>query len=126
MAIEAPEQLHAPLPLQAQPRRAISVRSVTIGTLMVGLVCGITTYNDYVVSNTMMVGFYLPVIAVLLMVGLIVLINGPLHRFAPSQALTTGELGIILAMLLVACGIPGQGMMRTLLPTMVGPFNRGS
>ncbi len=114
------------LPLHAKPGRSITARSLAIGTLMVGLVCGVTPYNDNVVNNTMMVGFYLPVIVVLLMVGLVVLINAPLHRFAPKYALSTGELGVILAMTLVSCGIPGQGMMRTLLPTMISPFNRGS
>ncbi len=114
------------LPLHPPPGRSITARSLTIGTLMVGLVCGVTPYNDYVVSNTMMVGFFLPVIVVLLMVGLVVLVNAPLHRFAPKHALSTGELGVILAMTLVSCGIPGQGMMRTLIPTLISPFNRGS
>ena len=113
------------LPLQPQPTSAITIRSVSIGTLMVAIVCGITPYNDFVIANTMMVGFYLPVISVLLMVGLVVLINGPLHRYCPKHALRAGELGVILAMLLVSCGIAGSGMMRTLIPTLISPFNRG-
>src|SRR3954468_15544261 len=98
-----------PLPLATPDRRAISWRSVSIGTLLVGLVCGITPYNDYVVANTMMVGGYVPVVMVILFFVLVVMVNGLLHRFAPRRALVTGELGVIMAMTLVACGIPGQG-----------------
>src|SRR4051812_35476267 len=126
MSTELLEQVELNPALCRRVRRALSWRSLSIGTLMVAIVCGITPYNDFVVANTMMVGFYLPVVAVLLMVGLVVLINGPLHRYWPAQALSTGELGVILTMVLVACGIPGQGMMRMLLPTMVSPFNRGA
>ncbi|CAN5619233.1 hypothetical protein BH10PLA1_BH10PLA1_13230 [soil metagenome] len=114
-----------PLPLAMPTRRAISLRSVSIGTLLVGLVCGVTPYNDYVVANTMMVGVYVPPILVILFFVLVVLINGLLHRYVPSRALVTGELGVIMAMTLTACGIPGQGMMRSLIPTLVSPFHHG-
>ena len=127
MSIEVPApQTSASLPLAPKPSRSITWRSATIGTLMVALVCGITPYNDFVVANTMAVGFYLPVIAVLLTFALVVLINGPLRWLAPARALTTGELGVILAMMLVGCGIPGQGMMRSLIPTLISPFYQGS
>ncbi len=114
-----------PLPIAEPTRGAITWRSVAIGTLMVALVCGISPYNDYVVGNTMMIGLYLPVLLVILMFGLVIFINGPLHRFAPRHALNTGELGVIMAMTLVSCGLPGQGMMRTLIPTLISPFHHG-
>jgi len=127
MLSEAPQGvIDEPLPLATPDRRAISWRSVSIGTLLVGLVCGITPYNDYVVANTMMVGGYLPVVLVILFFVLVVLINGLLHRYAPRRALATGELGVIMAMTLVSCGLPGQGMMRSLIPTLVSSFYQGS
>jgi hypothetical protein len=123
--------------------RWITWRSVLLGTLAVMLVCGLTPYNDYVVANTYFVGSYLPVVMVLWFFVLIVLINGPLHwaevrrhnaagrfglpavsRLLPSP-LTSGELAVIMVMLLVSCSIPSQGWMRSFIPTLVGPFYYG-
>src|SRR2546426_11768950 len=106
-------------------RRSITWRSVALGSAAVAVVCALAPYNDYVVANTWLVGSYLPPILILFFFVLIVLVNGPLHRWAPGQALSHGELAVVMTMTLMGCSIPGQGLMRQFLPTLVAPFYLG-
>ena len=101
-------------PLEDRPRW-VTWRSVLLGSAAVCLVSTLVPYNDFVVANSNLVGSYLPVVMVLTFFVLIVLINGPLHRFAPRFALRSGELGVIMAMLLATCSIPSQGLMRSFI-----------
>lgn len=109
-------------PNPSHPSRWITGRSAVLGSLMVCLVCGLTPYNDWVVANTPAIGSYLPLVLILTFFALVVLVNGPLHRWAPRWALSSGELAVAMAMTLVSCSLPTQGMMRNLLPTLVSPF----
>jgi hypothetical protein len=129
--------MSAPPPLDALPpldagdpdnpsRRAITLRSVLLGSILVCIVCGLTPYNDYIVYNTFMVGSYLPPAFIFCFFILIVFINGPLHRWAPRRALGSGELAVMMAMMLVGCAIPSQGLLRYFLPQLVAPFYFGS
>ncbi len=110
---------------QTPPASGITWRSLVTGTLGVLLVCGLTPFNEYVVDNTPMVGSYFPVALTFFFFILIVCINAPLHRLAPRMAIRSPELAVIMLMMLVACCIPTQGMMRAFLPTMVWPFYLG-
>ena len=79
-------------------RRGLRVASA--GVVLVGLglasaVCAIAPYNDYVVYNSFIVGNYLPVVVVLAFFLLVVVVNAPLHRWAPGRALTSGEMAVI-------------------------------
>jgi uncharacterized membrane protein YidH (DUF202 family) len=103
----------------------ITWRSVTLGTLAAAAICAIVPYNDYVVANTFFIGNYFPPALVAFFFVLVVLFNAPLHRFKPSWALSTGELTVVMIMLLIACSIPSQGLMRGLIPTLVNPFYLG-
>ena len=124
---------HAPLPLDGGassrpvlPARAVTLRSVVLGSLAVCLVCGLTPFNDYVVANTFLVGGYLPLVVVTSFFVLIVCVNAPLHRLAPRRALGAGELAVVMAMMLVSCGLPSQGLMRSFIPLLVAPFYHGN
>lgn len=101
------------------PRRALTLRSFLIGLTGAVTLCAITPFNDYIVENSFMVGSYLPLFMVMWMFVIVVLINAPLHKFAPKRALQPGELLIILAMTLAASAIPSQGLMRQLAPLPV-------
>ncbi|MGB7158858.1 MAG: DUF6785 family protein [Tepidisphaeraceae bacterium] len=117
--------LSAPLPLT--PRvHAVTWRSVLLGTIAVAIVCGLTPYNDFVLSDTSFTAGYLPLSAVLISFVLVVGINAPLHRFAPRHALSQRELAVVVLMLLLACGLPSWGLMRFLIPMPVSPFYLGS
>jgi hypothetical protein len=119
-------QPRADAPAVMAPRaRAITWRSVALGIGAVVLTCGLTPYNDLVIGNSVMIGSYIPLVFVIFFFLLIVAVNAPLHRWAPRQALSPGEMAIVLTMMLVSCSLPHQGMMRTLLPTMVAPFFHG-
>ena len=51
-----------------EPRRArgITFRSILIGTIAALLVCGLTPYNDYVLSDTPLTAGFMPLGAVLI------------------------------------------------------------
>src|SRR6187549_3871255 len=99
--------------LPLTPREnAVTWRSMLLGTLAVAIVCGLTPYNDFVLSDTSFTAGYLPLSAVLILFVLVVGINAPLHRFAPRHALTQRELAVVVLMSLLACGLPSWGLMR--------------
>src|SRR6478609_1214965 len=100
------------LPLSSS-RPAIGVRSVAIGTLISALVAGVAPYNDFVVGNGFLIGCYLPVAFVLCMFLLVACVNAPLRRWVPRVALTGGELSVVTVMMLAACSIPCQGLLRS-------------
>ena len=70
--------------------RAITWRSVCIGLAGVVFICALTPYNDYALNNTFFVGNNLPLVAVMLLFGAL-LINAPVNRFVPRLALTSGD-----------------------------------
>jgi hypothetical protein len=112
------------LPVAMPARRAVSWRSVGLGTLLVAVVCAITPYNDYVINNSFLTGNFFPpalVLSLLTMVG----INGLVNKHKPRVALSGGEMGVVTAMLMVACAVPGQGLMRNLIPLPVSFFYLG-
>jgi hypothetical protein len=111
----------ADVPL-AETVRYVTWRSFGIGTLLCALLCAIMPYNDYIVENTIIIGSYLPLFVVLAFFILVVVINAPLHAWAPKSALTRGELAVIMAMLLVACAVPAQGLFRVFISNMVAPW----
>lgn len=108
------------------PPRVITLRSILIGTVGAALICGLSPYNDLVLSDSPVTAGFLPVGAVVLEFLLIIAINAPLHRLAPRRALTGGELAVITAMMLVACALPSWGLTRFLIPTPVAYFYLGS
>src|SRR5687768_15690909 len=98
MTLQSPPQTDssAPPPAAFGARaRWITWRSVTIGTLAASLIAGLSTYNDWVVVNTTLIGSYFPPSLCLLLFLLVVLVNAPLLRWFPSRALSMGELGVI-------------------------------
>ncbi|HEV2293085.1 MAG TPA: DUF6785 family protein [Tepidisphaeraceae bacterium] len=113
------------LPL-APPANGVTWRSVLLGTIAVALVCGLTPYNDFVLSDTSFTAGYLPLSAVLILFVVVVGINAPLHRFVPRHALSQRELAVIVLMSLLACALPSWGLMRFLAPAPVMPFYFGA
>lgn len=111
-----------PLEPSAAKSRSVTLRAVAIGSVAAALMCWILPYNDFVVGNTPLVGSYLPLAAVLAIFVLVVLVNAPLRALAPRGALSGGELAVVLTMLLVGASVPGQGLLRAFIPSLVGPF----
>jgi hypothetical protein len=103
-------------------RGPVSWRSILLGLLGVIIICGLTPYNDYALDNTFLVGNNLPIGVVMLSFLFVVLINAPLHRWLPRQALSAGELSVALSMTLVSCALPSSGLMRYFPPSLVSQF----
>lgn len=103
-------------------RHPVSLRALLLGLIGVVFITGLAPFNDYVMRNGVLIGGALPIGVVLFVVVFQLLINGPLSRFRPSWAFSTGEVVTILLMLLVACVIPTSGLMRFWPATLTGPW----
>jgi hypothetical protein len=106
-------------------RRAINLRTLCLGSGLTILIAGFGPYNDFVVGNGFLIACYLPIVFVLCMFLLTVSVNAPLRRFCPAQALSGAELSVVGVMMLAACSIPNQGLLRAFLPALVHPFYHG-
>jgi len=89
--------------------------AVLIGLAGSLIICIVTPYNNFIMNNMMdIAGTSLPAVALVLFFPLILLVNPLLRRLAPSLALTGNQLAIILGMMLVACVVPSQGVLKWL------------
>lgn len=104
-------------------RRPVNWRSVSLGLLGVLFICILTPYNNYVLSNTDFIGSHLPASLLVFFFVFVLLVNGLLWRFAPRRALGGGELAVALAMALVSCALPSNGLMRYLPGHLVSFFS---
>jgi hypothetical protein len=95
-----------------------------LGLVGVVGICALTPYNDYVLNNTFLVGNNLPLGLMLATLAFVVLINGPLSRWAPRRALGGGEMAVAFSMILVGCALPSSGLMRYLPGSILGPFDQ--
>jgi hypothetical protein len=105
--------------------RSITLRALFAGSLLAIGVNLATPFNDYVVVNTFLVGSYLPLALMLTTFFLVMIGNGLLRAVLPRYAFHTGEIAVMLMMLLVACSIPSQGLLRQLVPSLTTPFYYG-
>ena len=112
--------------VQIQKTRGVTWRSVLLGTFVVIAICTLTPINDFTLSNTSLAAGFVPLAAVLVLFLLVVVINAPLHRFAPRHALSSGELAVVVLMSFIACGLSNWGLMRFFIPTPVAPFHLGA
>ena len=110
-------------PSAGRPARApVNLRSVAMGLVGVCIICGLSAYNNYVLNNSLLVGNSLPLGVLVMTFALVVFINGPLNRFAPRWALSSGELSVALGMTLVSCCLPGAGLMRYWPSSLISPI----
>jgi hypothetical protein len=105
--------------------RAFSLRAIIIGSLLAIAINLITPYNDYVVENTFVVGSLLPLALMLTVLLFVIVGNGVYRLLAPARAFQSGEMAVVLLMLLTSCSIPSQGLLRSFLPTLTTPFASG-
>jgi hypothetical protein len=106
-------------------RRAITLRSVMLGLLGVMSIALITPYSDYALKNSAFIGFNLPVGVVMLFFLFAVFVNGPLSKWKPAWSFSSGEMAMMLAMMLAACAVPSSGLMRYFPASLIMPFAQG-
>jgi hypothetical protein len=107
-------------PDAAVSRRPVNWRSVSLGLLGVVVIAALTPYNDWVAGNTSFIGSHLPTGVLLLLLSFIALINAPLRTLRPHLAMSSGELAVVLGMMLVGCALPNAGLMRYLPGNLTG------
>ena len=102
-------------------RFALTRRAIWLGLGLVAFIAAFTPYNDYVLQNTPFIGNHFPIGIVSLLVVLILLVNPALMLFR-RKPLTTGELVVIMTMMMIGAAAPSSGLMRYLEPMVVAPF----
>ena len=100
---------------------ALTRRAFFLGLAMVALIAGLTPYNDLVVRKSPLIGYHLPIGAVTLL-ALLVLVVNPALSFLKWRPFGTGELIVMLTMMLVGSAAPSSGAMRYLEPMVVSPY----
>ena len=106
----------------ARPHRFFTLRSILLGLMGVIFINALTPYNDYALNNAPLVGNNLPLGVVVLTWLFMVLINGPLSRYWPRFAFSTGEMALLLSMMLVGCALPSAGLMRYFPGSLLAPW----
>jgi len=101
-----------------EPFRGVTARSVLLGSLLVAVLSAWVPY-EHVVGGTWIDGGYMP-LAGFLVIGLFMVSNALLARFAPHRRFGASEHAVVLAMILCACGIVNVGMFRQLPGNLIG------
>jgi len=99
--------------------RAMTVRSIILGALGGLAICAVCFFNDFVINQRMLVPHQMPAV---LYGGLIVGVLGTVLacRWGWRRlALSGAEWAVIASLCLVACGIPGWGLVQNLVPTAI-------
>lgn len=101
--------------------RGITWRSVLVGLVLASVLCAITPYNDYVVSNTYLAGNHFPLggVAVLLLLSLLNLLR---YRWCRRPVLSVSETAAVYIIIMVTSGIPSSGLLRYLIPCGTAPY----
>jgi len=97
----------------------MTLRSLLLGLAGAAFVCGTCFFNDWVLRQTYLVGNNMPA-AIYGTLILAVLVANPLLR---RWRLTGAELAVVLALTLAGAAVPGGGLVRTLVPTLVMPHH---
>ena len=98
-------------------------RAFILGLLGAALICGVTFYNDMVIRGSFLVGSYLPNSVFGSLILILLVANPMLARWWRKAAFTAAELGVIVAMVLFACSIPGRGLMHHFTAVLMLPHH---
>jgi hypothetical protein len=90
----------------------MSARALVLGVAGAVLIAAVGYLNDSLLGLSPLVGSHLPVALFGLMVFFAVTVNPLLWRIRRSWRLRPSELAVAAALVLVACSIPGSGLMR--------------
>ena len=97
----------------------MTLRAFILGLLAALLVAGGGYVNDSVLRLNFLVGNFFPVSVFGLLILIMLTANPLLHLLRPAWQLRPAELAVSLAMVLVACSIPGSSLMRTFTPALM-------
>ncbi|MCK5802531.1 MAG: hypothetical protein KAI66_06845 [Lentisphaeria bacterium] len=104
-------------------RFLISLRAPLLGLAAAAVLCAWCYFNDTVVRTGMMVSSLMPVVAYGGLIAFLLLANPLLRRVRRSWALSGREVAVVLALFLLACGIPGWGLVQLFPMTVIMPHH---
>ncbi len=97
----------------------MTLRSIILGLLGGSAICSLSFFNDYIIKQQRLVAHQMPpVVYGCLILG--VLVAGLVCRYVGRRrALTAAEWAVIAGLSLVACGVPGWGLIECVPPTAI-------
>ncbi len=101
----------------------MTVRAIILGLLAVGFICGFTYYNDCVLHQSLLISDHMPVVIYGGLILCVAIINPLLRRLRANWALRSGELALVMALVLAACCVPAFGLMRTFTASLMLPHH---
>jgi hypothetical protein len=101
----------------------LSVRSLIIGIICAAIMSAWCYFNDAVIRPGAMISSLLPSVAYGGLVLYVLLINPLLRRLRTRLALSGREVAAVLALFLIACGIPGWSLGEMFSPTVMFPHH---
>jgi hypothetical protein len=97
----------------------MTLRATILGLAGAAFICGFCFFNDWVLRQTYLVGNNMPASIYGALILAVVLVNPLLRRWR----LTGPELALVLALTLAGAAVPGGGLVRTLIPSLVMPHH---
>ncbi|MEX0887414.1 MAG: DUF6785 family protein [Phycisphaeraceae bacterium] len=91
----------------------MSIRAVVMGLVLGLIIAGATYFNDYVIGQTMLLGHHLPVLVFGVACVVLFAVNPLLRGVRASLPLSAGEVAVMAAIALAACGWPGNSFYRS-------------
>ncbi len=101
----------------------MTLRAIVLGLLGASVFCGFTYFNDAIMRQTMLVGNNMPMSVYGALIVFLLVVNPALFLIARRLALSGRELAVILALTLVACCIPGSGLLRSFTSSIMMPHH---
>ena len=105
---------------EAGPPSPVSVRAVAIGLFLAVAINFVMLYNDYYLSNTLLILNHFPMVAMALLLVLVAG-NAVLRRIPGAVPLRPGEMLLIWSMLAIGGGIGSTGFARCIIGFMASP-----
>jgi hypothetical protein len=90
----------------------MTLRGVLLGFFLALFISGTTYFNDWVIGQTQLIGNHLPISVFGIAAFILFVLNPLLSRLAPRAALSGGEVAVMAALGLAACGWPGSNFYR--------------
>ena len=91
----------------------MSFRALALGLLLALFISVATYFNDWIIGQTQLIGNFLPISVFGLAAFVLLVVNPALRAFGERAPLRGGEVALITALGLVACGWPGSNFYRT-------------
>ncbi len=102
----------------------MTLRAFLIGIAAALFIAGFGYINNHVILlEPLESGHLIPISVVGVLLLIMLVLNPLLFRIRRSLAFRPAEVGLIIALMLIACSIPGRGLMEQFTPSMIMPIH---